>query len=111
MSDYTKLKGLLLILLTGLLSFNCNATAYADSVTLFTPYTRISVPPGESINYSIDVINNSKELRNMEISVSGIPRSWNYTLTSGSYKVGTDCSNGGTEANAVIKGRCSAESK
>ena len=88
MSDSAKLRGILFILLTVIFAFDCNAAATADSVTLFTPYTRITVPPGESINYSVDVINNSKDLRNMEITVSGIPRSWNYTLTSGSYKVG-----------------------
>lgn len=103
MSDSTKFKGLVLILLTGLITFNCNAAAAADSVTLFTPYTRITVPPGESINYSIDVINNSKELRNLEISVSGIPRSWNYTLTSGSYKVGQIAIMGGQKQTLSLK--------
>ncbi|HBE43837.1 MAG TPA: hypothetical protein DDW27_22105 [Bacteroidales bacterium] len=87
MSKFIKSLRLITILFYGL-SVNDSQATVADSVTLFTPYTRISVPPGESIIYSIDVINNSKEIRNMEITVTGIPRSWNYSLTSGNYKVG-----------------------
>jgi len=34
--------------------FNLPASA-GNGVVLYTPYTNISVPPGESINYSIDV--------------------------------------------------------
>ena len=40
------------------------ANQTTESVTLYTPYTKISVPPGESIEYAIDVINNSKEQKN-----------------------------------------------
>jgi len=88
MSDCAKFRSIFLALLFGLVITNCNAAVTADSVTLFTPYTRISVPPGESINYSIDVINNSKQVRNMGIYVTGIPRSWSYSLKSGTYSVG-----------------------
>ena len=35
-----------------------NGVTVAQSVALYTPYTKISVPPGESIGYSVDVINN-----------------------------------------------------
>jgi uncharacterized membrane protein len=56
-------------------------------VTLYTPYTKIFVSPGASIDYSVDVINNSKQIQNNEISVTGIPRGWTYTLTSGGYKI------------------------
>ena len=60
----------------------------ANSVTLYTPYTKISVPPGESINYNIDIINNSSEIQNVEISLSGLPHGWNYVLKSGGWKIG-----------------------
>ena len=59
-----------------------------DGVTLYTPYTKVSVSPVESVDYAIDLINESKELQNKEISISGIPKGWTYTLTSGGYKVG-----------------------
>lgn len=51
-----------------------------NSVILYTPYKKIVVPPGESIKYTIVVINNSKELRNEDIKISGMPRKWTYSL-------------------------------
>lgn len=88
MLKYTKTLSLIAFIFFGSISYDLNSAAAADSVTLFTPYTRISVPPGESISYNIDVINDSKEVRNMEISVQGIPQTWTHSLTSGNYKVG-----------------------
>jgi len=54
---------------------------------LYTPYTKISVPPGESVDYTFDVINKSKELKNVDISVTGIPKSWNYVMKSGGWTI------------------------
>lgn len=88
MLNYSKILSLTALIFFASFLSGTEADASADSVTLFTPNTRISVPPGESITYSIDVINNSKEVRNMDISVPGIPRTWVYSLTSGNYKVG-----------------------
>lgn len=62
-----------------------HAVQVPESVTLYTPYTKISVAPGESVDYAIDVINNSKEVQNAEISVTGVPNSWKYSLKSGNY--------------------------
>lgn len=59
----------------------------AQSVSLYTPYTRISVPPGESIDYSVDVINNGGGIRNAELAVSGLPEGWSYELKSGGWTV------------------------
>lgn len=87
MSFYTKCFYLFAALILGispLKSFNLYATG---SVTLYTPYTKISVPPGESIDYSIDVINNSSELQNVEIALDGMPRGWEYSLKSGGWNV------------------------
>jgi len=61
--------------------------AVAQGVTLYTPYTKISVPPGESIDYSVDVINNSGSVRNAEIAVAGLPEGWSYELKSGGWTV------------------------
>lgn len=63
-------------------------TAYATSdVTLYTPYTKIVVPPGESVDYAVDVINNSSTVQHVDISVSGVPKGWNYTLKSGGWNI------------------------
>jgi len=57
-------------------------------ITLYTPFTQISVPPGESIDYSVDVINGNEAVEDFVVSVSGIPRGWNYELKSGGWKIG-----------------------
>jgi len=69
------------------MSLGSHAVAADDSVTLYTPYTKISVSPGESIDYPIDVINNSKEIQNVEISVEGMPKGWIYILKSGTWTI------------------------
>ena len=53
------------------------------SVILYTPYTKISVSPGASIDYSIDLINNTDELTNANLSVSGLGSSWKHEMKSG----------------------------
>lgn len=82
----TKELGLFLSLVIGIMFIN-SQTGYAESMTLYTPFTKISVSPGQSIDYSIDAINNSNELLNEAISISGIPRSWSYSVTSGGYTI------------------------
>jgi uncharacterized membrane protein len=84
----TKWLGLLLTLSLGIISIISRADQVSENVTLYTPYTKISVPPGESVDYSIDVINTSKELQNVEISVAGMPNGWNYSLKSGNWTIG-----------------------
>jgi len=84
----TKVTGLSLLVFFITLSSDVFGSAQTDSVRLYTPYTRISVPPGQSIDYSIDVINNSKSVKNVDVSLSGIPRSWNYDLKSGAWEIG-----------------------
>ncbi len=59
----------------------------AQSVTLYTPYTRIAVPPGESISYKIDVINNGKVRHDVDLSISGMPKDWSYTMKSGGWNI------------------------
>jgi len=89
MSVRTKLSVLIMSLTLGIISVNpCNAASATDSVKLYTPYTKISVPPGQSIDYTIDVINYSSVIRKEEISLSGIPRGWTYDLKSGGYNIG-----------------------
>lgn len=61
-----------------------NATS---AVTVYTPYTKITVAPGEPIDYSVDVINNSSEMQNVEISVTGIPKGWKFFLKSGGLNI------------------------
>lgn len=59
----------------------------SESLVLYTPYTKVSVAPGNTVNYSIEVINNGKQMRNESISVTNIPRSWDYSLKAGGYTI------------------------
>lgn len=63
-----------------------NAAA-ADSIEIYTPYTKVSVSPGSTVNYKLDVINNSKTTVNENITIGNIPGSWNYTLTAGGLNI------------------------
>ena len=87
MSTQTKWLRLFLTLVIGLISIVSHANQAPESVTLYTPFTKISLAPGETIDYAIDVINNSKELQNVDISVTGMPRGWNYSVKSGGWTI------------------------
>ncbi|HUB62390.1 MAG TPA: NEW3 domain-containing protein [Puia sp.] len=60
----------------------------AQSFSLYTPYTEISVPPGESIDYPVDVINKGGGVRSAELSIEGLPKGWTYTMKSGGWNIG-----------------------
>jgi uncharacterized membrane protein len=87
MSTQKRWLRLFLTLVIGVICTFSHAAQATESVTLYTPYTKISVPPGESIDYAIDVINNSKEIQNVDISVTGMPRTWTYSLKSGGWTI------------------------
>jgi len=78
---------LFFFLLTGVTATNLQAEETVKKVILYTPYTQISVPPGESINYSIDVINQTQEVRNASLQVQGLPRSWTYDMKAGGFTI------------------------
>lgn len=77
---------LLVSLLTGTVVFGVRVNA--QDIVVYTPYTRISVPPGESIDYTVDVINNGSTVAELDVDVSGMPKGWEYELKSGGWKVG-----------------------
>ncbi len=72
---------LMLILITG------SHPVFSQSVKLYTPYTKISVPPGETIDYTVEVINDSRSIQNAPLSVRSLPEDWTYTLKAGGYTV------------------------
>ncbi|KXB08418.1 hypothetical protein AKJ55_01065, partial [candidate division MSBL1 archaeon SCGC-AAA382M17] len=59
----------------------------SEAVALYTPYTKISVPPGETINYTIDLINKSSAIKNVEISLVGFPKEWHYDIKSEGWNI------------------------
>lgn len=58
-----------------------------NGIMLYTPYTSISVPPGETIEYSIDIKNAGDTVRNVDVYVSGLKKGWESTLKAGGYNV------------------------
>jgi uncharacterized membrane protein len=79
-----KLKASLLFLLLFLLiPFTLVVNAAGNEIILYTPYTGLSVTPGEGINYDIDVINNSRLIQNLSFKVKGLPAGWDYNISSG----------------------------
>ncbi len=77
-------KSLLLLGIMTIYGIDASATG---GVELYTPYTKISVPPGESIDYSIDVINNGNGIKNVGISIAGLPKDWNRNMKSGGWNI------------------------
>ena len=88
MNKQTRLSKILVFSLLGVLTLGVCRADNPKGVTLYTPYTQISVPPGESIDYSVDVINGNEGVEDLNVSVSGIPSGWNYELKSGGWKIG-----------------------
>lgn len=54
---------------------------------LYTPFTKVSVPPGESVTYNIKLINKGQSMKNLDISVTGLSSAWETEIKSGSYNV------------------------
>lgn len=61
--------------------------AAAPAIELYSPYTRISVSPGQVLNYTITVINNSADIESADIELIGLPHGWTYTLKSGGWNI------------------------
>ena len=80
---------LFLVIMLGIfpLSHTQASDSILNNVVLYYPSTNLSVPHGESINYSIDLINNGSEIYNENISLSGLPSSWKYDIKSGSWNI------------------------
>jgi len=61
--------------------------ASAAGISMFTKYSGIAVTPGESINYIVDVINNSNSIQTVSLQVVEQPEDWEVTLTSGGWSI------------------------
>lgn len=78
---------MLLSSILGIILLHTQPLLAAGDIEIYTTNTKISVPPGESVDYSLDVINNSQETKRCNIRISGVPSSWTYTIKSGAYHV------------------------
>ena len=69
----------LLVLFFGGMAF----PATTQAVTLFTPYTGISVAPGETIDYTVELINDGSSVQTATFEMNNLPKGWTYSITSG----------------------------
>jgi len=79
--------GYLLLLILIIFSYNRMEAVQADTVILYTPYTKITVSPGQSIDYAVDLINNGSKVISEDLTVTGLPRGWEYTLKANNYNI------------------------
>jgi uncharacterized membrane protein len=87
MSTCKSWSSLILCSFLGMFFLFCQPVIAADNVILYTPNTKITVAPGAVIDYIIDVINYSSELQRVDLSVTGLPKKWNYILKSGEWNI------------------------
>ena len=59
----------------------------AGDVMLFTEYSGIAVTPGESINYSMKIINNSNSIQHVSLQIAEQPEGWETNLTAGGWSI------------------------
>ncbi|WP_208591621.1 COG1470 family protein [Gracilibacillus suaedae] len=73
-----------LTILLGLLLFTPLSSVFAaGGLTLYTPYTGLSVTPGETLTYDVTVINDNSSIQNVSFDVNGLPEGWDYAITAG----------------------------
>ena len=76
-----------LFFLSFLVFFITVAHASAEGVTVYTPYTKIVVPPGETLDYSVKIKNNDSAPRNADLYISGLPYGWTYELKAKTWNI------------------------
>lgn len=74
----------LLLFLTAGLTGNVSA---AETLSLFTSYTSISVQPGETVTYTVEVINNSNQIQQTDLSVEGLPDNWEWEIAASGWNL------------------------
>lgn len=78
----------LLLLLTMGIGMTGGGTAMAaGEVTLYTPYTSISAPPGKALTYSVDVKNNTGSVITAPLTLEGLPKGWTAAINGGGWEL------------------------
>ncbi|WP_055107165.1 COG1470 family protein [Paenibacillus ihumii] len=82
-----KLVSMLLLLVLGAGLLGGMPASAAGGVTLYSAYTSISVPPGEALDYSVEVINNTSDVVTVPLELNNLPKDWTAELNSGGWRV------------------------
>ncbi|HWO75661.1 MAG TPA: NEW3 domain-containing protein [Bacillus sp. (in: firmicutes)] len=59
----------------------------AEGIELYTAYTGISVTPGETIDYSFEVLNHTNTTQHVSLSIEGLQKGWQATINSDGWDV------------------------
>lgn len=59
----------------------------AEGVKLYTPYTSLSSPPGETIRYQIELINDTEDIQTADLSFDAGGTEWSYELTADGHPI------------------------
>lgn len=69
------------------LMFWCLHAVSAVSIQLYSAFTKISVPPGESLNYSVEVINKDSLIKTCDLYLTNFPRNWEYKFVANNWTI------------------------
>ncbi|GIO84403.1 hypothetical protein J25TS5_13350 [Paenibacillus faecis] len=69
--------------LTTVVTTGPSKAAAAGALELYTPYLEWSAAPGETVSYSIDLINRGSSTASAGLSLETKAKDWKYTLTAG----------------------------
>lgn len=75
--------GVCLLFVAGLTVPIASTSQAAEGFSLYTPYTGISAIPGETIDYAVEVINDTGAIRSVQFDMRDLPDEWSSHLTSG----------------------------
>lgn len=100
----SKLKcSVLMALILGVMMVSAGVVAAAaEPVELYTPYTSLSVTPGESVNYSLDIINHSSQTQVVDLRMNGLPDDWNYAFKSSLFTIQEIAVKGNDSRNITV---------
>lgn len=62
-------------------------TIFAQPLTLYTPYSGLSVTPGENITYDVDIINDHSSVQHVTFALEKLPKGWDYSIRAGGYSI------------------------
>ena len=74
---------LCMTLVVGLVAAAVPTAHAAVGFSLYTPFSGISATPGETIDYAVEVLNDTDAIRTVEFKMQKLPDGWTSHLTSG----------------------------
>lgn len=82
-----KSKALLVLSLLLGLAFSAAPAMAASNTGLYTPYTYLSAAPGETLNYSIELFNDTDDIQKATLSFDTGGKDWKYELNAGGHPI------------------------